>query len=250
MNRPTGATQPILQRPPGYRDPNSSIPTPVKPPIRKQPPPLPPSFHPKRKRRSYCRRCCCCFFCFFLLLIIIVAAAGGLFYLWYQPKLPIFRLKSIDFPSFNVSITADGTYLDSKTIVRFETENPNKKKITFYYGHTDVVLTTGGDIDLGSATLPGFTQVAKNITILKFATQVKHLMINDEGGAKLKSQLLSKNMVVSAEVHTQFGLGVEKMKLGNMAVKILCKDVSLKQLSGGTTTGCSINLLKWINLKL
>ncbi|XP_042480466.1 NDR1/HIN1-like protein 6 [Macadamia integrifolia] len=241
------ASKPILQKPPGYRDPNTPIPKVPKPQIRKQP--LPPSFQPRRKRPSLCR-ICYCFFCIFLLLLtLLTAAAAGLFYLWFNPKLPIYRLQSIQFPRFNISVTSDGTYLDSHTVVRIEATNPNHKKITFYYDESEVRMTVDNAVDLGSASHPGFSQARQNITALKFGTQVKHLLIDDGEGLKLKGQFRSKSMVIRVEVRTRFGIGVEKLTLGKLAVNVLCGDVTLKQLSAGNTPKCTVNLFKWINIR-
>ncbi|XP_043716482.1 NDR1/HIN1-like protein 6 [Telopea speciosissima] len=243
----TEATKPVLQKPPGYKDPNAPISTAPKPQIRKQP--LPPSFQPKRKRHGCCRICCCFFCIFLLLLIVLIAAAGALFYLWFDPKLPIYRLQSIQFPRFNISVTSDGTYLDSQTVVRLEAKNPNRKKITFYYDESEVRMTVGNDVDLGSVSIPRFTQAKQNITALKFATQVKHALIDDGEGLKLKAQFRSKSMLVRVEVRTRFGVGVEKLTLGKLAVNVLCGGVTLKDLSAGNTPQCTVNLFKWINIR-
>ncbi|KAJ4954187.1 hypothetical protein NE237_031019 [Protea cynaroides] len=239
-------TKPVLQKPPGYKDPNVPIPSAPKPQIRKQP--LPVSFQPRRKRRGFCRFCLCFLCVFLLLLIFLIAAAGAVFYLWFHPKLPIYRLQSIQFARFNVSVTADGTYLDSQTVVRFEVENPNQNKITFYYGQNEVGMTVDDDVDLGSASIPGFSQAKRNITVLKFTIQVKHELINDAEGPKLKAQFGSKIMAVNVGIRTRFGVGLAKWKLGKVPTNVLCRNVKLKQLNGVTTPQCTIKLLRWINL--
>ncbi|KHN35358.1 hypothetical protein glysoja_028988 [Glycine soja] len=88
--------KPILQKPPGYRDPNSK---PLPPPPRK--PMLTPSFQPKPKRRSCCRICCCTFCLTILILILVVVIAAALFYLIYDPSLPEFHLDSFRVPKLN-----------------------------------------------------------------------------------------------------------------------------------------------------
>ncbi|XP_010251538.1 PREDICTED: uncharacterized protein LOC104593414 [Nelumbo nucifera] len=238
--------KPVLQKPPGYRDPNTPVPSVRRPPpIRK----LPPSFHPKTRNRG-CRRFCCCFLCIFVFTaLVLVALAGALFYLWFQPKLPTFYLRSFQMPRFNVSVMIDGTYLDSQTVVRFETTNPNHK-ITFYYGESQVRVTVGEEdgVDLGSTFVPAFTQGRRNTTVLKFGTQVKHMLIDDGDGTKLKAGFQSKQLVIFVEVRTKVGLGVQRWRMGMLSVKVLCGDVSLKKLEDGAMPRCDVNLLKWINL--
>ncbi|OVA01903.1 Late embryogenesis abundant protein [Macleaya cordata] len=175
---------------------------------------------------------------------MLLAVAGSLFYVWFQPKLPSFHIQSVKTPIFNVTVTPDGTFLDAQTDVKFEATNPNTK-IDFYFGQTQVRMTVEDDVDIGSATIPEFTQGRKNTTILKFETNVKKLLIDDESGRRLKDRIRSKMMVVNVEVRTRVGVGLEKWKLGKMAVVVMCEDVRVKQVEGGDTPKCAINLFKW-----
>ncbi|KAF9614568.1 hypothetical protein IFM89_019315 [Coptis chinensis] len=244
-------SKPALQKPPGYRDhPNHHRPVPPPPPPRK--PVFPPSFNPTpKRRRNYCR-CFCCFLCtslFFLILLLFIFSA--LFYLWFEPKLPVYHLQTIQFPRFNVTVKRDGTFLTAHTMVRFEAKNPNSK-ITFHYGETHVQITIGDDVELGATSAPGFTQVKGNTTLLKFDTQVSNALINDADGMSLMSDVKTKKIMVSVEVRTKFGLTLDSWHwtLGKMDVKVLCNDVTLKGLDGGVDDNpkCTINFLKWINV--
>ena len=75
--------KPILQKPPGYRDPGVQAHAPSSRPLPLRKPVLPLSFRPRKRRRSCCISCCCYTFLLILLLFIVVAIAGCFFYLWY-----------------------------------------------------------------------------------------------------------------------------------------------------------------------
>lgn len=243
----TEPVKPVLQKPPGYRNPNAPFPSVPRPGVRK--PVLPPSFYHRRKRRSFCRICCCLLCTLIFILTLLLLISSGLFYLWFEPVIPVFHLQSLQIPHFNVSVKSDGTYLDSKTTFNLEVRNPNSK-ITLYYGGTDVQVTVGErtETDLGSSSVPGFTQETKNTTVLKFTAVDKSLLVEDGVGAKLRAQFRSRDLVVFMEVRTSVGLGVESWKIGTMGVHVLCGGVSLKKLDGGAMPKCTINLLKWINI--
>ncbi|KAA8516137.1 hypothetical protein F0562_019316 [Nyssa sinensis] len=113
--------QPVLRKPPGYRDPSALGQTPTRLLTRSRGFPLP--YRPEKKRRS----CCwlfCCFICIaILVLLFIIIVSGGVFYIWFEPRLPIFHLKSFQFIRFNVTVNPDGTYLNSQTVIRVEVRN-------------------------------------------------------------------------------------------------------------------------------
>lgn len=234
--------KPILQKPPGYRDPNGpqARPRPIGPPRK---PPIPPSFPAKRRRKSCCRVCCCCFCFFIVLLIILIVIAGALFYLWFDPKLPVFHLQSFSFRHFNVSVKSDGTYLHAATLTRVEARNPNGK-LRYYYGHTDVEVTAGKDkeIDLGTGSVPGFTQGTKNARSLKIETKTDEL-VEDGMGPRLMSHHKSKDLVVNVVVKTTVAVIVQGRKTRPLAVKVTCGGQSLKALN--KIPKCTIHFLKW-----
>ncbi|XP_062090595.1 NDR1/HIN1-like protein 6 [Humulus lupulus] len=240
--------KPPLQKPPGYRDPTAA---PGKPAMSRPPPRksvLPTTFHHKKRRRNWCRTCCCFIFVFLLLLIFVLAIAGGLFYLWFDPKLPVFHLQSFRVPKFNVTVKSDGTYLDAHTVTRIEVKNPNSK-LEIFYGRTQVSVTAGGDdTEFGSQQVSGFTQGKKNTTSLKIETAVKNQLVDDGLGTKLKNGFKNKGLVVDVEARTRVGFIVQGMKIGTVEVDALCGGVSLKKLDSGDMPKCSVNLFKWINL--
>lgn len=237
---------PVLKRPPGYKDPNNGPPPlPIQIPRSQIPPPY--NQKPKRKRRSCCRCCYCFCCCVILLLIVLLAIFGALFYVWYIPKLPSFHIQSVKTPLFNVTVTPDGTYLNATTDIKFEATNPNTK-IDFYYGKTHIRMTVEDDVEIGSVSIPEFTQLRKNTTILPFEMTTDNMLIDDDTGRRLKDRIRNKMMVVNLEVRTSIGIGLEKIKLGKMAVTVICEHVNIKQVDGGETPKCTINLLKWINI--
>ncbi|KAA8520713.1 hypothetical protein F0562_015015 [Nyssa sinensis] len=239
--------QSVLQKPPGYRDPSAPVKIPARPPPRK--PVLPPSLRPEKKRRSCCCLCCSCFCIVILVLLFVIIVCGGVFYIWYEPRLPVIHLKSLQFPRFNVTVKPDGgTYLDSQTVLRVEVRNANPE-LRLIYDRTKVWLSAE-NTDLGSASLPAFIQEKKNITVLKLRTQVKNELIDDRAGAKLKAGFRSKRMVVSAEIRTGVGFGSGGWNTKKVEVKVLCGGVRLMQINGGVMPKCSINMLQWSNINL
>lgn len=239
--------KPVLQKPPGYRDPNAPVRLAPKLGLRK--PILPSTFPVKRRRRSCCR-ICCCFFCIFsFILIIILFLGGAFFYLWFNPKVPVFHLQSLKIQRFNVTVKSDATYIDSQTAVKVEVRNPNDK-ITFRYGKTSVTLTAGlgeDETELGSGSSGEFTQGKKSTTVVKWTVHEKNVLVADEVGAKLKARYRSRAMVVSVVVRTRVSLGVGGWRIGTVGMHISCGDVALKKLDGGDMPKCTVNVLKWIN---
>ncbi|XP_050280189.1 NDR1/HIN1-like protein 6 [Quercus robur] len=247
--------KPVLQKPPGFRDQNFPTQSAPKPVMRT--PLLPQSYHPKKRRssrrsRGCCRSCCCFFCCLILILIVIVGVASAIFYLWFLPKTPVFRLQSFRIPRFNVTVKPDGTYLDAQTLIRVEAKNPNGKLSLFYKDiHVNVNVKVGAKADpteLGSGKVAGFTQRKRNTTSLKVETNVKNQLVDDGEGAKLKASFKSKGLVVSVEARTGLGYIVRGLKIGPLGVKVLCGGVSLKGLEDGKIPKCTINTLKWINI--
>ncbi|KAH7578016.1 hypothetical protein JRO89_XS01G0328900 [Xanthoceras sorbifolium] len=238
----TKSGKPVLQKPPGYRDP--TLPVHSTPKVTPRKPVLPPAFQPKKKRRSCCRICCCCCCVFLLILILLISISLLIFYLWFDPKLPVFHLQSFSFRRFNVTEKPDGTYLDVQTLTRVEVRNPNGK-LTYDYGKSEVEITTGDDdeIDLGSTKLPGFTQAKKNTTSLKIETKSDQLI--DPGPAtRLKRRQKNKDLVVKVVVRSSVGLGVGGWKMRPVGVNVICGDVSLKRLDSSMPR-CIINIFKW-----
>ncbi|XP_010055051.1 NDR1/HIN1-like protein 6 isoform X1 [Eucalyptus grandis] len=237
--------KPMLQKPPGYRDPSVVVQQPPTQPYRK--PVMPPSMYPRKKRRSCCRSCCCCLCVLIFLILCVLILAGALSYLWFGPKIPVFHLQSFRIPRFNVTAKPDGTYLKAQTVLRVEVKNPNQK-LGLYYGGTDVDISLGrgGGIELGSDSLPGFTQGKKNVTSLKVTTEVRDELVEDGAGAELRSGYRSKSLVVKVKVRTSVGAIIQGWKVGRVRVNVECGEVAMKEVEGGEMPKCKINLLRWI----
>ncbi|KHG13065.1 D-alanine--poly (phosphoribitol) ligase subunit 1 [Gossypium arboreum] len=241
--------KPVLQKPPGYKDPSSPAgQRRFRPPPRK--PVLPPSFHPKKRKTSYGRACCCCFCIFFLIFLLLILICGAVFYLWFDPKLPGFHIQSFRISRFNVTKRPDGTYLDARTTTRLEVKNPNRKMI-YYYGDTEVEVSLGEggyETELGTTTVPAFTMLEKNTRSLRVETKASNKLVVDEVGNKLRARYRSKSLPVNVEARTKVGVGVAGLKIGMVGVTVKCDGMSKKQLDGGDMPKCVINMLKWLNI--
>ncbi|MQL94764.1 hypothetical protein Taro_027426, partial [Colocasia esculenta] len=250
--------KPVLQKPPGYRDPAAPAPAgPPRPPHRKQP--LPPSFRPgaanpkhyrRRRRRACCRRLCCWLCLILLIVFFVLALVGALSYLWFQPKLPSFHLQSIQTPLFNVTSKLDGSFVDARTVVRLQVSNPNSK-IRFSFAPSEARVAVpgddddAGDVPLGTATAPGLDLGRKNSTVLRFEARAKGVMVDDGLGARLAVRLRSKTLRLAVEVRTRVALAVGGKRTGKVPVRVVCGGLPLKQLDGGASPKCTINVLKW-----
>jgi hypothetical protein len=192
--------------------------------------------------------CCSCFI-FTTILIIVTLISAGIFYLWFDPRLPVFHLQSFRFNRFNVTVKPDGTYLDSHTMIRLEVKNPNGKLIYNYGGSRwEVTVGEDKDTDLGTSRLAGFTQGKKNTTSLKVESKVSGVAVDDGVGSRLKARYRTKKLIVNVYVKTRFGLGLDNIKIGSVPVTVQCGGVTLKRLNTGKMLKCTINFLRWINI--
>lgn len=248
--------KPILQKPPGYRDPNTPSPQPPPPPpvaasSRPQPPPMrktaaggmPSSFRPKRKRGNCFKSCCCCICITILLLVFLFLIATAVFYLWFDPKLPTFSLSSFRLDGFKLS---DGSSLSATAVARVDMRNPNTK-LVFYYGDTAVDMSVGSGSDetsMGDATIQGFRQGPKNSTSVKVETSVKNQLVDSVLAKRLASKFQSRDLVINVVAKTKVGLGVGGVKIGMLAVNLRCGGVSLSKLDTDSPK-CILNTLKW-----
>ncbi|TYI50802.1 hypothetical protein E1A91_D12G128200v1 [Gossypium mustelinum] len=239
--------KPVLQKPPGYRDPNlpAAAQSGFRPPPRK--PVLPPSFNPRRRNRSFCR-VCCCWLCIFVLVLVLLAVIGGLvFYIWFDPKFPVFHIRSFRITRFNVTERPDGTYLDATTTTGLEMKNPNVK-ITYYYGKTEVGVSVGEGGDetpVGTTAVPGFTMWKQSTMSLKVETKVSNTLVDDWVGKRLRSRYRNKILAVKVEARTKVGVSVTGLKVGKVAVTVKCDGITMKELDGGDMPKCVIDMLKW-----
>ncbi|KAJ8748575.1 hypothetical protein K2173_003476 [Erythroxylum novogranatense] len=210
-------------------------------------PALPTSYQPRKKGRGCCRICCCCLCVLLVVVILLILILCGFFYLWSDPKLPVFRVLSFNIPNFNVTDQPDGAYLDAATVGQVEVKNPNSK-IKINYGESNVQVTIGNSgIPIGTTRLPEFTQGANSATNLKIETSVKNKLIGGKGSA-IVDQFQSKTLIVNVKVDTEVGLSVGGLKTAMTDVHVLCEGMTLKQIEDGEPPKCKINALKWLNL--
>ncbi|CAA7016874.1 unnamed protein product [Microthlaspi erraticum] len=250
--------KPVLQKPPGYRDPNAATPPPPTPPpiaVRPEHQPMrktsamPSSFRPKRKRRSCCRFCCCCVCISLVLFIFLLLVGTAVFYLWFDPKLPTFSLASFRLDGFKLADDPDGASLSATAVARVEMRNPNSK-LVFYYGDTAVELSVGSGNDetgMGETTIKGFRQGPKNSTSVKVETTVTNQLVDRGLAKRLAGKFQSKDLVISVVAKTKFGLGVAGIKIGMLAVNLRCGGVSMNKLDTDSPK-CTLNTLKWVNI--
>ncbi|XP_011650715.1 NDR1/HIN1-like protein 6 isoform X2 [Cucumis sativus] len=237
--------KPILQKPPGFKDPNHiALPVP-RPPARKLI--LPSPLSQKNKKRRSCWRRCCCFFCLLVLILIVaILAVGGVLYLWFEPKLPVVHLQSFRISKFNVTDKSDGSYLNAKTIGRIEIKNPNSK-LSLNYGDIEVQIAAGEGTrtELGSMIVPSFIQSEENTTSLKIETMVSNETVDDGAGRNLNSGNRTGELVVNVEARTKIGFVVDGRRMPPVKIEVSCGSVSLKRLDRGNVPKCSIHLRRW-----
>ncbi|RDY03326.1 NDR1/HIN1-like protein 13, partial [Mucuna pruriens] len=237
--QPQAQPKPMLQKPPGYRDPDSKSSA-----LRKAA--LPPSFRPKPKRRSCCRICCCTCCIVILVLILALVIAAGLFYLIYNPSLPEFHLSSFRILKFNVSDGSDGAYLDADTAMRVEVKN-RSGKMTWRFARSRVSISAEkGELDLGSTNLAGFSVKEKGVAELKAETRVRDRALNERQRRRLKSVVESKALVPTLELRTKTGVALQGWNSPYLSVTVVCGDVTMRQLQNGDPPLCSITLFNWV----
>lgn len=236
--------KPLLQKPPGYRDPTSQ-----RPPFPPRKAVLPPSFRPKPKRQSCCRVCCCTFCIIILILILAVTIAAALFYLIYEPALPEFHLDSFQVPKINVTNGSDGAYLDADTAARVEVKN-RSGKMTWQFSDSKLAVSAdNGDLNLGTNKVAGFAVKERGVATLKVETSVRNQALDERQRRKLKSSVESKALVPSVEVRTQTSVAFQGWHSPSISVSVVCGDVTMRQLQNGDPPLCTITLLKWIKIR-
>ncbi|KAJ6675261.1 LATE EMBRYOGENESIS ABUNDANT (LEA) HYDROXYPROLINE-RICH GLYCOPROTEIN FAMILY [Salix viminalis] len=148
--------------------------------------------------------------------------------------------------TFRVTKKSDGTYLTAKMVARIEVRNPNEK-IMYHFGVSEVGTTMGDEeVNLGSTSLPKFTQEKGNATSLKTVTSVKSELVEDRIGSAILNQFKNKKLKVKMNVRTRVGISVAGMKTGVLGVEVLCGGVTLKETESGEMPRCVMKILKWI----
>ncbi|XP_027351027.1 NDR1/HIN1-like protein 6 [Abrus precatorius] len=241
----TPPQKPMLQKPPGYRDPNSRP-----PPLPPRKPVLPPSFRPKHKRRRVCCRICCCTCCVIILILILaVVIAAGLFYILYNPSLPEFHLSSFRVPKLNVTNDGDAAYLDADTATRVEIKNRNAKIAWHFDQSSFEVSAQNGELNLGSTKVAKFKVKEKQVKELKAETKVRNQALDVRQKRKLNGVLESKALTPTVQVRTRTGVGLQGWNSATLPITVVCGGITMRQLQNGDTPRCSVTLLKWIKLR-
>lgn len=222
-----------------------------------------PVYRPQQNRRSRrscsCRKCCCLTFIYTLIailcILLLAAIAACIFYVLYHPKHPTFSVSSVRISRFNLT-TADPSgfaHLNSRLDFTLTAKNPNSKKITFVYDPMSVEFS-GAGVDAGNATLPGFTHVAGNTTILR-ATVLSDPTrdLDSDSVSQLRSDLGKKSgFPVSAELNTMVEVQMGKIKTKKIGIRVTCdgikgfqpKNATSKTPTPGTTSDakCKVDL--------
>ncbi|KAJ6400681.1 hypothetical protein OIU84_016174 [Salix udensis] len=155
-----------------------------------------------------------------------------------------------DSPSGNLRVNkkSDGTYLTAKMVARIEVRNPNEK-IMYHFGESEVGTTVGDEeVNLGSTSLPKFTQEKGNATSLKTVTSVKSELVEDRIGSAILNQFKNKKLKVKMNVRTRVGISVAGMKTGVLGVEVLCGGVTLKETESATAVLTTAFLLSEVTI--
>ncbi|XP_010556583.1 PREDICTED: uncharacterized protein LOC104825868 [Tarenaya hassleriana] len=254
---PEKPMRPMLQKPPGYRDPHAPPPETGKGTklLQRKQLLLPASLYPeekKRRRRSRCRVFWCCFCISVAVVVFLLLLTAALFFLWYSPKLPVVRLASFRLQTLNFSggKPDDGwSLMTAETTARLNFRNPNGK-LRYYYGDADVALTVGdGDFEtaVGSTRVKGFVEKPGNRTVVIVSSRLRNQQVDDPTAKRLREELKSKTLVVKVTARTRVGLGVGRRRIGTVGVSLKCGGVRLQTLDSNMAK-CSIKMLKWITL--
>ncbi|XP_019168256.1 PREDICTED: uncharacterized protein LOC109163977 [Ipomoea nil] len=246
-------SQPIkpLKKPPGYRREPSIIQMPLEVPelvaYPRLPKHAPPPYPQRRRRRNCCCMCCCYFILFLISLILLLILCGAIFFLWFHPKLPVFRLTSLDFTKFAVTNSPDGASatLNAQGTLGVEMKNPNKR-LKMVYGRTKLELRgarRSEDLRLGKGSVGGFVQKPGNVRELKVRIRSKEELFG-KSARNVGYRFKRKKLKVNAEVKTRIGIGFSGgWRAGPIKVTVRCKGLSLKHISDGTSRKCHVKLL-------
>ncbi|KAG0450748.1 hypothetical protein HPP92_026547 [Vanilla planifolia] len=247
------STKPVLQRPPGYRNPSAPADT-VKLPAKK--PQLPPTLrHPgkpsrryRRNGRSCCCCLCCCLFVLILVMAILIAAAAGVGYVFFQPRLPTFRVENVTVSVFKLMEESDGTFLDASVTVKMQASNPNEKLGLSYH---DVrakvdVADEDGDVEVGTGSAVDFRLGKRNSTLVMFVAVAKGVMVDDAAGTRLKTRYQSKEIRFAVEMRASVGFVFGGKSMPKLPIRVKCANVILKQTGGGRSSPkCDIDFIFW-----
>ncbi|XP_043688436.1 NDR1/HIN1-like protein 6 [Telopea speciosissima] len=185
---------------------------------------------PKRKGCS-CGKCLCCCCCFLLILIILLVSFTFLFYSYFKPKIPSYKVQDLNVGAFNVQPDFS---LYTEFIVHVKAENPNEK-IGFTYGKNSSVVVAYSGAPLCSGKLPAFYQDKKNTTLIKVVLKGK-----SEFGSGLQAALMENKhtgripLLIMVKVPVSVVLG--ELHMQQIVVEVNCSlvvnDLSPKKKIG------------------
>ncbi|KAL7142165.1 hypothetical protein ABFS83_08G105500 [Erythranthe nasuta] len=133
------------------------------------PPPVyqhrnPPRYHHKKSVcGGSCCRCICCCCCFLFLLIFIQVVVSVSLYLYYDPKIPTYKVENLAVKAFNIMPDFS---LNTEFLLSVTAQNPNKR-VGFIYGERSWVVVTYSDAVLCSGKIPNFYQGFENTTLMQ-----------------------------------------------------------------------------------
>lgn len=190
---------------------------------------------PQNRRRSCsCRKFCCLCFIYTLItilsLLLIAAIAACIFYVLYHPKHPTFSVSTIRISKFNLTSTDPSGFsrLSSRLDFTITAKNPNKKGIVFVYEPFSVdVAAAGGNVDAGNSTLPGFTHLARNTTVLRGSVSSDPTRdFDSDSVGPLRSDLAKKKgFPVMVEMNTMVKVQMGKMKTKRVGIRVTCDGI-------------------------
>lgn len=201
-------------------------------PNRPRPVYQPPQQRSQRRGCCSCRKFCCLCFIYTLIailsLILLAAIAACIFYLLYHPKHPTFAVSSVRISKFNLTAADSNGFstLSSRLDFTVTAKNPNKKKIVFIYDPIAVDVAAAG-VDAGSATVPGFTHVEGNTTVVK-GTVVSDptRSLDSDSVAALRADLGKKSgFPVSVEINTHVKVQMGKLKTQKVGIRVTCNGI-------------------------
>ncbi|CAN4103349.1 unnamed protein product [Withania somnifera] len=166
-------------------------------------------YHEERRRGNFCLRCICCCYCVLFLIILIAAALAFCFYIYFEPKMPMYRYESLEVKDFgyqpDFSVNAD-------LIITMRANNPNTA-IGFIYGEGSWINVTYSDSTICTGKVPAFHQGYKNTTMLPielkgkstFGSGLFEALQDNERNGKIPLKVMVK-------IPVQVALGSFKLK--------------------------------------
>lgn len=189
-----------------------------------------PTPYHNRRRRSFC--CTCCLWTTLLIIILITLAAifGAIVYVIYRPHRPSFSVSSLHLSQFNLT---SSSHLTSKFNLTIKARNPNKK-ITYYYNPIAIKITSNG-VNVGSGTVPAFTQGTKNTTTLKSTVSAKSQSV-DANSLNLKSK---KSLILNIQMDTKLKVKIAGTKTKKIRIRVKCNGIKANLPAEKTETVAS-----------